>query len=72
MNELIDAINLTEKFAIQNLNINEKFISILENKNLFKSECITIDNIIFADDEIETKFYNHINTYNKCKYLKLI
>ena len=72
MNELIDAINLTEKFAIQNLNINEKFISILENKNVFNSECITIDNIIFADDEVENKFYKYINSYNNCKYLKVI
>ena len=72
LNELIENINLTEKIEIRNLNINEKFISILKNKKLFDCNCITIDNIIFADDEIETKFYNYINTYNKCKYLKLI
>ena len=72
LNELIENINLTEKIEIRNLNINEKFISILKNKKLFDCNCITIDNIIFADDEIETKFYIYINTYNKCKYLKLI
>ena len=72
MNELIDSINSSEKIIIQNLNINDKFISLIKNKNLFNSKCVTIDNIIFTEDEIENNFYEYINSYKDCKYLKLV
>ena len=70
--ELINSIKNANKINIENLNINEEFIKTIKHKNLFNSECISINNIIFVDDEVEDYFFNYINTYNNCKYLKLI
>lgn len=72
MNELINAINSCDKLIIKNLNIDEEFISIITNKNFFNTECISIENIIFVEEEVENKFYKIINSYNNCKCLKLI
>jgi hypothetical protein len=72
LNELINTVNTTEKLIIKNLNINEEFTIIMKNKNFFSATSISIENIIFVDDEIETKFYEIINNYKNCKCLKLI
>jgi hypothetical protein len=65
-------INNVDQLIIKNLNINKDFILVLKNKNLFNCSNLTIENIIFADDEIENKFYELINNYNNCESLKLI
>ena len=70
--ELINYVNNVQKINIENLNINDEFIKTLKNKKLFNSECISINNIIFVDDDVENNFYELINGYNNCKYLKLI
>ena len=70
--ELINTINYTDKLTISNLNINDEFNSIIKKKNLFNCECLTIDNTIFIEEETENDFYELINKYNNCKYLKLI
>ena len=73
LSDLINkAINIVDKLIIKNLNINENFIHVLKNKNLFKCSNLSIENIIFVDDEIENKFYELINNYNNCESLKLI
>ena len=73
LSDLINkAINIVDKLIIKNLNINENFIHVLKNKNLFNCSNLSIENIIFVDDEIENKFYELINNYNNCESLKLI
>ena len=73
LNDLIKkCINNTEKLNIQNLNINKNFISLIKEKNLFNTSNLSIENIIFHDEETENKFYEFINNYNNCKTLKLI
>ena len=73
LSDLINkAINSVDKLIIKNLNINNNFILALKNKNIFNCSNLTIENIIFFDDEIENKFYELINNYNNCNSLKLI
>ena len=66
------AIDEVEKLTMKNLNINQEFIDIMKSKNLFNCYKISIENIIFNSDDIENNFYELINGYKLCKYLKLI
>ena len=73
LNDILEkAINKVEKLTMKNLNINQEFIDIMKSKNLFNCYKISIENIIFNDDDIENNFYELINGYKLCKYLKLI
>ena len=73
LNDILEkAINKVEKLTMKNLNINQEFIDILKSKNLFNCYKISIENIIFNNDDIENNFYELINGYKLCKYLKLI
>mgnify|MGYP007101919815 CR=1 FL=1 len=73
LNDILNkAINNVKKIEFKNLNINQEFIDIIKSKNIFNSEKILIENIIFNDEEIENNFYSLINNYNLCKTLKLI
>ncbi len=73
LNEILKkSINTVGKLVLKNLNINQEFIDILKSKNLFNCENLSIDNIIFNDEEVENNFYELINGYNNCKTLKLI
>ena len=73
LNDILEkAINKVEKLTMKNLNINQEFIDIMKSKNLFNCYKISIENIIFNSDDIENNFYELINGYKLCKYLKLI
>ena len=73
LNDILEkAINKVEKLTMKNLNINQEFIDITKSKNLFNCYKISIENIIFNNDDIENNFYELINGYKLCKYLKLI
>ena len=73
LNDILEkAINKVEKLTMKNLNINQEFIDIMKSKNLFNCYKISIENIIFNNDDIENNFYELINGYKLCKYLKLI
>ena len=73
LNDILEkAINKVEKLTMKNLNINQEFIDIMKSKNLFNCYKISIENIIFNNDNIENNFYELINGYKLCKYLKLI
>ena len=73
LNDILEkAINKVEKLTMKNLNINQEFIDIMKSKNLFNCYKISIENIIFNSDDIENNFYELINEYKLCKYLKLI
>ena len=73
LNDILEkSINSVEKLFLRNLNINEEFIDILKAKNLFNCYKISIENIIFNDDEVEDNFFKLINNYNSIKSLKMI
>ena len=73
LNDILEkSINKVEKLTMKNLNINQEFIDIMKSKNLFNCYKISIENIIFNSDDIENNFYELINGYKLCKYLKLI
>ena len=73
LNDILEkAINKVEKLTMKNLNINQEFIDTMKSKNLFNCYKISIENIIFNSDDIENNFYELINGYKLCKYLKLI
>ena len=73
LNDILEkSINKVEKLTMKNLNINQEFIDIMKSKNLFNCYKISIENIIFNNDDIENNFYELINGYKLCKYLKLI
>ena len=73
LNDILEkSINKVEKLTMKNLNINQEFIDTMKSKNLFNCYKISIENIIFNDDDIENNFYELINGYKLCKYLKLI
>ena len=73
LNDILEkAINKVVKLTMKNLNINQEFIDIMKSKNLFNCYKISIENIIFNSDDIENNFYELINGYKLCKYLKLI
>ena len=73
LNDILEkAINKVEKLTMKNLNINQEFIDTMKSKNLFNCYKISIENIIFNNDDIENNFYELINGYKLCKYLKLI
>ena len=73
LNDILkESINSVDKLYIKNLNINQEFIDIIKSKNLFNCYKISIENIIFNEDEEENNFYELINEYKLCKTLKLI
>ena len=73
LNDILkESINSVDKLYIKNLNVNQEFIDIIKSKNLFNCYKISIENIIFNEDEEENNFYELINEYKLCKTLKLI
>ena len=73
LNDIIkSSINSVKNLYLKNLNINQEFVDIMKSKNFFSCGKISIENIIFNEEEIENNFYDLINKYKLCTSLKLI
>ena len=66
------SLNSAKNLYLTNLNINQEFVDIIKSKNFFNCNKISIENIIFNEEEIENNFYDLINKYKSCTSLKLI
>ena len=73
LNDILNkSINSVKNLYLKNLNINQEFVDILKIKNFFNCCKISIENIIFNEEETENNFYELINKYKPCTSLKLI
>ena len=73
LNDILNkSINSVKNLYLKNLNINQEFVDILKIKNFFNCCKISIENIIFNEEETENNFYELINRYKSCTSLKLI
>ena len=73
LNDIIkSSINSVKNLYLKNLNINQEFVDIMKSKNFVNCGKISIENIIFNEEEIENNFYDLINKYKLCTSLKLI
>ena len=73
LNDILNkSINSVKNLYLKNLNINQEFVDILKIKSFFNCCKISIENIIFNEEETENNFYELINRYKSCTSLKLI
>ena len=73
LNDILNkSINSVKNLYLKNLNINQIFVDIMKSKNFFNCSKISIENIIFNEEETENNFYDLINKYKLCISLKLI
>ena len=73
LNDILNkSINSVKNLYLKNLNINQEFVDIMKSKNFFNCSKISIENIIFNEEETENNFYDLINKYKLCTSLKLI
>ena len=73
LNDILNkSINSVKNLYLKNLNINQEFVDILKIKSFFNCCKISIENIIFNEEETENNIYELINRYKSCTSLKLI